>query len=152
MWMFSAVICFLMIRHPPRSPRTDTLFPYPTLFRSLFNEPAAGTQNLLCSQPLGCPQFDGLSLQPLQDKLAAAVRERDSDNILWYEPHIFFDFSVPSYLAAPPAGIGATGFAFHAYCLPAIVTGQADHESQAPGYVLRSEEHTSELQSLMPIS
>src|SRR3546814_12630245 len=27
-------ICFLMIRRPPRSTRTDTLFPYTTLFRS----------------------------------------------------------------------------------------------------------------------
>src|SRR3546814_10092735 len=26
--------CFLMIRRPPRSTRTDTLFPYTTLFRS----------------------------------------------------------------------------------------------------------------------
>src|SRR3546814_12570963 len=29
-----AVICCLMIRRPPRSTRTDTLFPYTTLFRS----------------------------------------------------------------------------------------------------------------------
>src|SRR3546814_6513090 len=29
---------FLMIRRPPRSTRTDTLFPYTTLFRSLFSE------------------------------------------------------------------------------------------------------------------
>src|SRR3546814_19859824 len=29
-----AVIFFLMIRRPPRSTRTDTLFPYTTLFRS----------------------------------------------------------------------------------------------------------------------
>src|SRR3546814_18213161 len=28
------MIFFLMIRQPPRSPRTDTLFPYTTLFRS----------------------------------------------------------------------------------------------------------------------
>src|SRR3546814_11822558 len=28
-------ILFLMIRRPPRSTRTDTLFPYTTLFRSL---------------------------------------------------------------------------------------------------------------------
>src|SRR3546814_4499009 len=27
--------CFLMIRRPPRSTRTDTLFPYTTLFRSI---------------------------------------------------------------------------------------------------------------------
>src|SRR3546814_1824575 len=29
-----ATIFFLMIRRPPRSTRTDTLFPYTTLFRS----------------------------------------------------------------------------------------------------------------------
>src|SRR3546814_5426425 len=28
---------FLMIRRPPRSTRTDTLFPYTTLFRSFWN-------------------------------------------------------------------------------------------------------------------
>src|SRR3546814_1416411 len=30
-------MCFLMIRRPPRSTRTDTLFPYTTLFRSRGN-------------------------------------------------------------------------------------------------------------------
>src|SRR3546814_19078300 len=32
--MFRACFVFLMIRRPPRSTRTDTLFPYTTLFRS----------------------------------------------------------------------------------------------------------------------
>src|SRR3546814_8065266 len=32
---FSFFFFFLMIRRPPRSTRTDTLFPYTTLFRSL---------------------------------------------------------------------------------------------------------------------
>src|SRR3546814_14570949 len=31
----SVFFCFLMIRRPPRSTRTDTLFPYTTLFRSI---------------------------------------------------------------------------------------------------------------------
>src|SRR3546814_3450551 len=31
----SCVFFFLMIRRPPRSTRTDTLFPYTTLFRSV---------------------------------------------------------------------------------------------------------------------
>src|SRR3546814_13427523 len=31
---FYFLFCFLMIRRPPRSTRTDTLFPYTTLFRS----------------------------------------------------------------------------------------------------------------------
>src|SRR3546814_11094258 len=55
--MFVAVRCclsdvgvllffFLMIRRPPRSTRTDTLFPYTTLFRSLarFTPSAAATR------------------------------------------------------------------------------------------------------------
>src|SRR3546814_18877825 len=35
-WLLSydALFFFLMIRRPPRSTRTDTLFPYTTLFRS----------------------------------------------------------------------------------------------------------------------
>src|SRR3546814_6656857 len=32
--MIVSIVFFLMIRRPPRSTRTDTLFPYTTLFRS----------------------------------------------------------------------------------------------------------------------
>src|SRR3546814_14860924 len=32
---FTDCFLFLMVRRPPRSTRTDTLFPYTTLFRSL---------------------------------------------------------------------------------------------------------------------
>src|SRR3546814_12904685 len=35
------LVFFLMIRRPPRSTRTDTLFPYTTLFRSLLRRPLA---------------------------------------------------------------------------------------------------------------
>src|SRR3546814_10617454 len=35
----SLCFCFLMIRRPPRSTRTDTLFPYTTLFRSAHQAP-----------------------------------------------------------------------------------------------------------------
>src|SRR3546814_15949155 len=34
-WCVLIVFFFFMIRRPPRSTRTDTLFPYTTLFRSL---------------------------------------------------------------------------------------------------------------------
>src|SRR3546814_11235058 len=36
--MHSYFLFFLIIRRPPRSTRTDTLFPYTTLFRSLFGD------------------------------------------------------------------------------------------------------------------
>src|SRR3546814_11678486 len=40
--LFSVLLVFfffLMIRRPPRSTRTDTLFPYTTLFRSVLPDP-----------------------------------------------------------------------------------------------------------------
>src|SRR3546814_5793520 len=45
---FVYVLFFLMIRRPPRSTRTDTLFPYTTLFRSLHG----------ACQIEECPKFD----------------------------------------------------------------------------------------------
>src|SRR3546814_4209898 len=39
------VVFFLMIRRPPRSTRTDTLFPYTTLFRSQRSRRWAGRQD-----------------------------------------------------------------------------------------------------------
>src|SRR3546814_16775941 len=40
--IFFIVCFFLMIRRPPRSTRTDTLFPYTTLFRSVFADLTIG--------------------------------------------------------------------------------------------------------------
>src|SRR3546814_8153294 len=70
MVVYETVICvvelacvlafFLMIRRPPRSTRTDTLFPYTTLFRSCR---AASRDN----RPIGCGSFArrcGTGLQP----------------------------------------------------------------------------------------
>src|SRR3546814_12778014 len=37
--LYFQFVFFLMIRRPPRSTRTDTLFPYTTLFRSLGSGP-----------------------------------------------------------------------------------------------------------------
>src|SRR3546814_20038088 len=47
-----SVVFFLMIRRPPRSTRTDTLFPYTTLFRSLVAA-AGGDQHALGVEPRG---------------------------------------------------------------------------------------------------
>src|SRR3546814_17505442 len=42
--VFDFLFFFLMIRRPPRSTRTDTLFPYTTLFRSI----AGGSGAIRC--------------------------------------------------------------------------------------------------------
>src|SRR3546814_6907471 len=46
------VVFFLMIRRPPRSTRTDTLFPYTTLFRSGVGAPGIGDPHLVDAQVL----------------------------------------------------------------------------------------------------
>src|SRR3546814_19214482 len=56
---FIPLFFFLMIRRPPRSTRTDTLFPYTTLFRSIM---------LCCTTNILSECFDDdttFSVQPL---------------------------------------------------------------------------------------
>src|SRR3546814_6541405 len=87
-----------MIRRPPRSTRTDTRFPYTTLFRS---------------------RVDGIEVEAVREARAPAGRE-----------------------------------------LPVLALDVVHHHRVRPGQerrhdganALRSEEHTSELQSLMRIS
>src|SRR3546814_3154215 len=96
---------FLMIRRPPRSTRTDTLFPYTTLFRSSCPPPF---------DPLPCP-MPLIAKAKRHDGMGSALHSRAPRKLAgrWQlPPH-------PFYRTQP---------------------------------VKRSEEHTSELQSLMRIS
>src|SRR3546814_17453292 len=57
-YCFLSLFFFLMIRRPPRSTRTDTLFPYTTLFRSVGSDggaaalhgPAAAASRRCCDR------------------------------------------------------------------------------------------------------
>src|SRR3546814_6248062 len=98
-----------MIRRPPRSTRTDTLFPYTTLFRS--SEPAYRCGRVrLASWSERLRQFDA----------AEDCCRSDSPQCRGDQDRCQF------------------GFRAHRFC--------------QPGVPERSEEHTSELQSLMRIS
>src|SRR3546814_8969385 len=120
MFFLSFFFCFfffLMIRPPPRSTRTGTLFPYTTLFRSAIGEFFRDT---------GRPAlivYDDLSKQ------AVAYRE------------------VSLLLRRPPGREAYPGdvFYLHSRLLERAAKINASDE-------IRSEEHTSELQSLMRIS
>src|SRR3546814_2948210 len=92
-----------MIRRPPRSTRTDTLFPYTTLFRSLAGAGAqrVGTQD---GVPSTCWTLRHISL-----------------SMRWYS-------------------------------LERMVPSRTDSQCVPRYSHVRSEEHTSELQSLMRIS
>src|SRR3546814_5043213 len=103
-----------MIRRPPRSTRTDTLFPYTTLFRSLV---------VKWLNTLG----------PMHWPIVGALEP-------WHMTFLF---------------VGAPGFVFAALMLTIREPERREKLAPAQGFgkaFSRSEEHTSELQSLMRIS
>src|SRR3546814_13980479 len=54
--LLDIVFFFLMIRRPPRSTRTDTLFPYTTLFRShLLSRPVTRADQRHVRSRIRCP-------------------------------------------------------------------------------------------------
>src|SRR3546814_2788552 len=96
-----------MIQRPPRATRTDTLFPYTTLFRSV-------------PRPESCASATG----------AASSSAEDSSDSCRTVLRVYLRIAVPPYLwNLGPAGL------FEPWICE-----------------WRSEEHTSELQSLMRIS
>src|SRR3546814_4035969 len=95
-----------MIRRPPRSTRTDTLFPYTTLFRSVLTAAAFGLLIALfvrSDMSVELVARNSNSLKPMIFKIAGTWGNHEGSMQLWL-------------------------------------------------MILRSEEHTSELQSLMRIS
>src|SRR3546814_1106671 len=119
-------VFFVMIRRPPRSTRTDTLFPYTTLFRS-----AAGGRSMdrrggydwrfVAAYPL--PEHPGYVYWVVDD----ITPRRQMEQIMRAEQERFVDL-----LENAPVGFYS-----------------ADVEGR---FLFRSEEHTSELPSLMRIS
>src|SRR3546814_19602275 len=70
---------FLMIRRPPRSTRTDTLFPYTTLFRSGFRFPAAVVFRGCVGGVLG---FHQLLLFGLHERFSQHSRIREKHRVV----------------------------------------------------------------------
>src|SRR3546814_17528790 len=70
-----------MIRRPPRSTRTDTLFPYTTLFRSMAGEPAHIVVGFIERQPGGDRVLTFVMMLGLlqQRRFAVAGRRLDAD-------------------------------------------------------------------------
>src|SRR3546814_9950967 len=127
-------VCFflLMIRRPPRSTRTDTLFPYTTLFRSLGAEevPRAEPSQLVFAMDVGRVFVSGLF----------------NFSLLWIAGLFAllqtFDDWLPFDIYDPGRWVGL---------VDQRIAGRFS-TGAILAVLLRSEEHTSELQSLMRIS
>src|SRR3546814_7198561 len=123
-----------MIRRPPRSTRTDTLFPYTTLFRSVLE--AFRHHDLLIAPATPCAA--PLLGQPTITVDGEEVPTRANIGLLT-QPLSFIGLPI---VTVPIAG-GA---------LPIGVQIIAPPWHEARALQARSEEHTSELQSLMRLS
>src|SRR3546814_8283783 len=145
-WFF-----FLSIRRPPRSTRTDTLFPYTTLFRSL---PAT-----INGSVQGTAQAFQQSMQGMGILLLLAVFVIYLVLGILYESFIH-PLTILSGLPAAAVGALLTLVIFQAsldlFAFVGIVMLIGIVKKNAIMLIdfalARSEEHTSELQSLMRIS
>ncbi len=88
----------------------------------IINEPPPAPGFLLCFLSHGCRDFDQ-TLQSMQVAMQNAIRQSDPQGMIWMEPNILFDFSIPSYLAAgmPIVDQHNIGFSFHNYCMQSDV-------------------------------
>src|SRR3546814_8235887 len=128
-----------MLRRPPRSTRTDTLFPYTTLFRS--RRQAAEVQPRCPTRGSAQRAIDMGAAFPIH------AQPRAQAVIDIAQPRIQL---MPRLAARRPCGVAVQQVQFrHAgrdqdalVEMPGVIEAEAE----------RSEEHTSELQSLMRIS
>jgi endoglycosylceramidase len=81
---------------------------------NLFNEPWPGTQWPTCAQPVGCPLADA-RLEAFHERVMAAIRRADRRKIVWYAPHLTYDFGAATHHG--DTGDPDAGFAFNMYCL-----------------------------------
>src|SRR3546814_6356105 len=144
-----------MIRRPPRSTRTDTLFPYTTVFRS--NPPhdtVQSAKHLACGNPhrrdtvrLEPPVAPGIAHRPITSPVRLAIDLDRQPRVTTVEiERIIAAWMLPSKFETRGA---------RTQNLPKRDLGRRHHTPQparSRDRPARSEEHTSELQSLMRIS
>src|SRR3546814_3265678 len=121
--IFISSFFFLMIRPPPRSTRTDTLFPYTTLFRSDRIAPRRLDFDHVGAKIRQQPRAERCS-----DKMTDLEHAKTIENLLHTRP----SSAVMRFTFVHEIGFVATG-----------------RRAPIPPPPPRSEEHTSELQSLM---
>src|SRR3546814_5196204 len=130
------MICFLRIRRPPRSTRTDTLFPYTTLFRS------------------GKPE-DHQTISTSNRPQLVIPRTCEGKIVAAYPKWWVLNGRI-RHLAVVGLDIGLVALSL-ILAVHLRVSGDLEPELVDGLYLAvpifaRSEEHTSELQSLMRIS
>src|SRR3546814_5960563 len=118
-----------MIRRPPRIKRTDTIFPYTTLFRSIL--PHRDVERSVATHRHAAIHADDIMLR-------YAEISSDFLDVFGTQIAILERFEIVLHPAQVEEQL--------------LLRGRGAHFYKAPAPQDRSEEHTSELQSLMRIS
>src|SRR3546814_4674804 len=137
-----------MSRRPPRYTRTDTLFPYTTLVRSIALPEARENANDLCIPLRAQNGVDGIKIAirsrnrlVVRDHLSLNVRRHIATSVLQQRDEIIGSMADQRILKIQQP--------------KPMRTGMIRNEHDVFGVIIpkdRSEEHTSEIQSLMRIS
>src|SRR3546814_5485226 len=147
-----------MTRRPPLSTRTDTLVPYTPRFRSEENPAADGTEIVVsgrrvseASETIGVDRVTN-TVAVTRDALLSAPSGISGLKMLETLPG--FNVQTDGALGLYEFGNSVQARAFNldqiGFTIDGIPLGRSDAFGGSP--VFRSEEHTSELQSLMRIS
>src|SRR3546814_2423387 len=133
-----------MIRRPPRSTRTDTLFPYTTLFRSL-----AGLAGLVFDLPVtGLALVEGGIVAMALAAVLGALR--GEDRLAAVQGRVIGGVvTLAALLLGRMASLEAMTATGWTLAIGLVVAGLLLERAARRRRSLRSEEHTSELQSLM---
>lgn len=89
----------------------------------LINEPWMGLEWLSCLTT-GCKASYVKELQPAYERVTAAIREVDRDNLVWWEPQqLSAGQLIPTFLE-PMAGERQLGYSWHNYCQDVFLESQ----------------------------
>ncbi len=90
---------------------------------NLFNEPAPGSQVHAClTEGQGCPPGTDAQLEVFHELVTAAVREIDTDTMIFWEPYST-NFNAGFPTAHGPLETSRVGLSFHVYACPFAIPG-----------------------------
>jgi endoglycosylceramidase len=83
----------------------------------IINEPWPGSQYATCFiLLLGCPGFDQGKFSDYYAAMDKAIRAKDTDHLVFFEPLVSFNYGIPTSVTPPP-GDTRLAFSFHDYPL-----------------------------------
>lgn len=83
---------------------------------NVLNEPWPGSAYPHCLNPAGCPLWDRAFLEPMQERVEAAIRAVDTERAVFFEPLLTFDLGGDTGLWSGGDDTPGRGFSWHVYC------------------------------------